>query len=256
MTAPGHRAPTISLAGAWPLALLVIMASGLAGCAGRTPAPAPAAAPADGSWRGREEVRDAIALLNQGNAVEARARLLRVLRRQEDGVARLLLSQIDGDPQQMLGAEHYPYTLREGETLSTVAQRALGNPMLFYILARYNSIAIPSSVRPGQVILVPGRRPAPPPQRPTPRPSAPPPSANPRPSPATPAARPAPAPRRANPGQAARLRAQGLAALNGGQVNRAVILLRQALALDPGNAAIRNDLARAQRIQGTVRSRP
>jgi len=49
---------------------------------------------------------------------------------------------------------------------------------------------------------------------------------------------------------------QGLAALNAGAINRAVALLRRALALDPGNAVIRNDLNRALRIQNTVRSRP
>lgn len=239
----------------WCRFAIAAAALGLAGCAGQVRTPqAPTAEPETGNWRGREEVRDAIALLNQGNPTEARRRLLRALRRQEDSVARSLISQIDGDPRQLLGAEHYSYTLREGETLSTIAGRALGNPMLFYSLARYNSIAVPSSVRPGQVILVPGRRPAPPPPRPTPRPAAPPAATPSRPT-APPATRPAPAQRPANPAQAARLRGQGLAALNAGQVNRAVALLRQALALDPGNAAIRADLARAQRVQSTVRSR-
>jgi len=235
--------------------LSALLAMSLAGCG--TPqraaiAPPSSAAPReDSNWRGREEVREAIALLNRGEAAAARTKLMGVLRRQPgDDVARQLLRQIDTDPRELLGRENYSYTLREGETLSTVAQRALGNPMLFYALARYNSVAVPESVGAGQTILVPGRRPAPPPPpRPEPRP------APARPAPPPEATAPRPAPRAGNPAQAARLRAQGLAAMNAGQINRAVALLRQALAQDPGNAVIRNDLNRALRVQSTLRSR-
>jgi len=235
---------------------IVLLALGLAGCGtmqrpGVAP-PSDGAPQQDANWRGREEVRDAIALLNLGDAAGARRKLVRVLRRQpSDAIAAQLLRQIDTDPRVLLGQESYSYTLREGETLSTVAQRLLGNPMLFYALARYNNIAVPSSVGPGQTIQVPGRRPvAPPPPRPEPRPT--PPRSAPAPDAAAPAPRQAP---RTNPAGAARLRGQGLAALNAGNVNRAVSLLRQALALDPGNATIRRDLDRALRIQSTVRSR-
>ena len=180
-----------------------------------------------------------------------------MLRRQPgDGVARQLLAADRHRSARCCSArENYSYTLREGETLSTVAQRALGNPMLFYALARYNNIAVPASVgaraRPSRFPAAARRRRRAP--RPEPRPTP----AAARRAAAGPAA-PAPRPRRAraaNPAQAARLRGQGLAALNAGAVDRAVALLRQALALDPGNAAIRNDLDRALRIQSTVRSR-
>jgi hypothetical protein len=232
----------------------VLIALALAGCGTvrRTVAPVSGAAPQDdGNSRGRERVREAIAALNRGDAPAARRVLAAMLRRQpNDAVARQLLAQLDTDPRILLGQESYSYTLREGETLSTVAQRALGNPMMFYALARYNNIAVPTSVVPGQTILVPGRRPAPPPpprQEPRQVPT--------RPAPDTTAPAPRPAPR-GNPALAARLRGQGLAALNAGLINRAVALLRQALSLDPGNAVIRSDLARALRILGTVRSRP
>ena len=43
--------------------------------------------------------------------------------------------------------------------------------------------------------------------------------------------------------------------MNAGAIDQAVALLRQALALDPDNAAIRSDLNRALRVQNTVRSR-
>jgi len=235
-----------------PIALLALI---LAGCGTvRRPGVTPGTASPpqqEGNWRGREDVRDAIALLNRGDPAAARLKLMGALRRQPgDNIARQLIQQIDTDPRTLLGAESYSYTLRQGENLSTIAQRALGNPMLFYALARYNNIAVPDSVMPGQTILVPGRRPAPPPPRPEPRPTT------------TPRAGPAPAetppPRQAprtNPALASRLRGQGLAALNAGNVGRAVALLRQALALDPGNATIRRDLDRALRIQSTVRAR-
>ena len=216
---------------------------------------APPAAASEGNWRGRERVQEAIALLNRGDAPRARRQLMAALRRDPaDGIARQLLTQIDGDPRQILGAQSYSYTLRDGETLSTVAQRALGNPMMFWILARFNNIAVPQDVRPGQVIEVPGRRPAPPiVRRPAPaREDAAPARTQPRPAPAAPAPAAQPV---ANPARAGRLRSQGLAALNAGAVDRAVGLLGQASAADPGNGAIRADLARAQRVQRTIRSR-
>jgi hypothetical protein len=253
---PRRSAPDRSIS----LAMVVLLGVALAGCQtaprGGPGTPSGGASSRAGNWPQR--LRDVIADLNRGDAAAARRKLMQMLRRQPgDSVALQLLSQIDRDPRDLLGRESYSYTLRPGETLSTVAQRALGNPMLFYALARYNNIAVPSSAGSGQTIQVPGRRPAPPAQpRPEPRTparsprTAPPPSAAPAPAPS-----PRPAAPRGNPALAARLRAQGLAALNTGAADRAVALLSQALALDPGNPAIRNDLGRARRIQATLRSR-
>ncbi len=55
-----------------------------------------------------------------------------------------------------------------------------------------------------------------------------------------------------DPASAARLRARGLEELNRGQVAKAVALLSQASRLDPGNAVIRRDLERAERISRVV----
>jgi len=244
-------------------ASIALLALALAGC-GTAQRGAHVAAPSQGpntaGAQTTERLREAIADLYRGDGPAARRKLMAMLRRQPgDATARRLLSQIDTDPRVLLGAENYSYTMREGETLSSIAQRALGDPMLFYALARYNNIAVPSSVVAGQVILIPGHRPAPP--APPPPPQAPPPRPTPRPTPrpAQPVPGPvtqAPQPRATNPALAARLRGQGLAAMNGGQINRAVALLRQAQSLDPNSAVIRNDLARALRIQSTVRARP
>lgn len=97
------------------------------------------------------------------------------------------------------------------------------------------------------------------------RPAAAPRPAAPRPSPQAPVAKPA-APRPAAPvvtpkpganaARAAQLRAQGLEQLNRGAIDRAVALLSQASQLNPGNALIQRDLARAVRIRGAVRAKP
>ena len=59
----------------------------------------------------------------------------------------------------------------------------------------------------------------------------------------------------ADPAAARRARSAGLTALNQGKVSQAVAHLRRAASLDPGNTAIAADLARAERIARTVRSR-
>jgi predicted Zn-dependent protease len=245
------------------MALGVVAALGLGGCgssgtktvASASSAPVSAPTEEEGNWAGRDGVKDAIALLNEGNSKEARERLMAVLRKQPgDAIARQLVQQIDSDPKVLLGSESYSYTLKDGESLSSVAQRTLGNPMMFYALARYNGIAVPTSVEAGQTILVPGKRPEP--ARAAAKKTAP--KAAPEPKAA---AKPVesvakPAARAANPAQASKFRGQALAALNSGAIDRAVSLLRQALSHDPGNGTIKGDLNRALRIQKTVRSRP
>ncbi len=197
------------------------------------------------------------ALLNDGNVKEAEKLLRALLKRSPmDSSARVLLDSIERDPKDLLGPTSYPYTVRPGETMTLLAERLLGNRLKAYQLARYNGIAIPSTLSAGQVIRIPGTapRPAPPPRsdapnRPSPSPSSPA-ASKPRPAPA-----PAPTKPAANPAAARQARAAGLAQLNQGNVNRAVALLRRAAVLDPGNPVIARDLQRAERIAATVRAR-
>ena len=255
MTSRFFRLPRIAFAAT----LAGLLVSGCGGNSGDRVKSASAPPPsAGGSWAGRNSVSEAIQLLNDGEAVRARKLLANVLKKEPgDSVARQLIGQIDGDPKAMLGSQKYRYTLKEGESLSLLAHRHLGSPIMFYALARYNDIAVPTSIRPGQTILIPGRAPPPPViAKPAPKPTP----ATPK-QPAPTASKPAPSTakpvrRSANAAQASRLRGQGLAAMNAGAINRAVALLRQALSLDPASALIKNDLGRALRIQGTVRSRP
>lgn len=208
----------------------------------------PGAAEEEASSSPREHVRAAIEFLDAGDERQARAELRAALRDQpNNATAALLMEQLDTDPRQLLGANARPYVVRPGETMSQIAERHLGNGLLFYALARYNGMAAPNAVSAGQTLMVPRRTnaaasapvevpvtaPAPV-QASSSAPNAGPPAAN---------------------GRANQMRLQGLQHLNAGQVDRAVVLLRQAQALEPANAAIQRDLDRAVRLQASLRAR-
>jgi len=199
----------------------------------------------------REYVRAAVEELNVGNENSARAELRAAMEMQPgNNAARRLMEQIEGDPREMLGESARTYTVRSGETMSELAGRFLGDPLLFYALARYNGLEAPNQLSAGQTLSIPRRASAgstyasaaTPSSAPTDRlGSAPTPAATPRPP-------------GSDPTRAGQLRLQGLQRLNTGDVNGAVGLLRQALALDSGNPAIQRDLDRALRMQTSLRA--
>jgi LysM repeat protein len=212
--------------------------------------PAAAATPA--------EIDAAFDLLMAGKEDDARKALDRLLKRDPMSAnARLLRDSIGRDPKELMGPVSFPYTVRAGDTLVGVSQRLLGNRLKAYQLLRYNDLRAPVLLTPGQVLRIPGEPPRieVPRTEPVRRPdTTPTPAPRPRPAPVKPTPAPA-APSAANPAAARSARAAGLAALNGGAVNRAVGLLRRAAQLDPGNPLIARDLARAERIAATVRAR-
>lgn len=202
------------------------------------------------------EIDAILLLLDQGDTGAAKKRINDALKRDPmNASVQVLRDSIDRDPKDLLGPASFAYTTRSGDTMAGLAQRFLGNRLKAYQLARYNGIAKPADLAAGQTLRIPG---APPrieiPRRAEPRAAAPTPAkarpAMPRPAPA---ARPA-API-ANPVAARQARAAGLAALNSGNIGRAVGLLRRAATLDPGNPMIARDLTRAQRIAATVKAR-
>ena len=73
--------------------------------------------------------------------------------------AAVLLSQLGADPVAMLGKEKFSYKVQPGDTLSRIARRFLGEPLKFYVLARYNKIPISDRLEAGQVIDIPGKKP-------------------------------------------------------------------------------------------------
>ena len=163
------------------------------------PVPLPAAVQPSGpvtpaSQQQAQKVAVATAdLLQSGNEDQARTELKRAL--SLDPQTKLALSltrQMTVDPIAMLPQDPFSYTVKPGDTLALIAQRYLGDPYLFYVLARYNDIKVPRQLSSGQVIQVPGKASAPAVNSPSPSP-APRPSAQ-RPPPAPPAAAPPPAP--------------------------------------------------------------
>lgn len=106
------------------------------------------------------EARD---LLQEGEESAASAVLTQALSLDPSNeLARKLIDQVKADPEAELGSTHFDYTIQAGDSLSRLAERFLGDRMRFYILARYNGIAIPSRVAVGQTIKIPGRASRPP----------------------------------------------------------------------------------------------
>lgn len=107
-------------------------------------------------------IQNAITALQTGQEANAKKELDTLLRQEpENKVARSLLAQIKTDPATYFGnQDSFSYTLQPGDTLSSIAQRFLDEPLKFYILARFNGITDPSRVAPGRTIKVPGKKPA------------------------------------------------------------------------------------------------
>lgn len=66
-----------------------------------------------------------------------------------------LLRQIDEPPESLLPGPYRRIEVGPGESLSLIAARELGDPLLFYALARLNGIEVPARVPAGSVLRVP-----------------------------------------------------------------------------------------------------
>jgi tetratricopeptide (TPR) repeat protein len=76
-------------------------------------------------------------------------------------VAADLKEQLTADPQQYVtqkyGGQSFKYSVKNGESISLIAKRYMGNTLKFVILARYNDIDEPKSVNVGTVLRIPGK---------------------------------------------------------------------------------------------------
>ncbi len=110
----------------------------------------------------KELFRQGVDALQRGEGQKAKPLLQQVLVLEPNHkYAASLLSQIDADPVEMLGKEFFHYKVQQGETLSLIARRHLGDPFKFYILARYNDIIMSDNLEAGRSIKIPGKKPAP-----------------------------------------------------------------------------------------------
>lgn len=99
---------------------------------------------------------DAIDRMQAGDGEQA----LAVLRRLQSAdpasnTLRLLRRQVETDPEEILPGPYRNVTVQRGESLSQIAARDLGNPLLFYALARLNGIDEPRRIQTGTVLRVP-----------------------------------------------------------------------------------------------------
>lgn len=200
-----------------------------------------------------------VELLNQNDEKTARVELAALLLQAPGRREALVLEQsIKGNPYELVPRGSFSYIVLPGDTFITIARDYLGDSYKFYALARISGIAA-NMLKPGDTIQIPGRLRDPvrpgamrtrvPYSRPRTRPRF-------TPTPGVPATANAPAaPAQTDPAGALRLRRQGLERMTAGQINVAVDRLGRAQRLDPDNKAIAADLARARRIQGTVRTR-
>lgn len=235
-------------------AIVVVLAAFATACSN---APHPNASAGAALSATHNEVEAIAALLDAGETAKAKKRITAALKRDpNDANLMLLRDSIDRSPQELLGPNHYAYTVQQGDTFPGLAQRFLGNRLKAYQLARYNGVSGAGVLTAGQVLQIPGQLARIEAPRHIDRPTEPvraPPRAR-TPARATPAP-PAAAHLGTNPVAARQARSAGLAALNEGNPGRAVGLLARAAALDPGNPAIARDLQRAQRINATVKAR-
>lgn len=265
-----HHASGAGATGGRRLGLILatlLLLLGLGGCAGWTKSGPHAVSirshrPAAGLTT-QERIDKAVALLGEGKRAQARVEVVQALAEQpSNAAARSLLGQIDISPRVLLGEKSYPYVVKPGDTISGLADRLLGDRLMFYALARYNGMEKATDLAVGRTLRIPGAPkkapaaappPAPAPTAPPPRKPSPPVAAPATPPPAPAVARPA-APAR-DPARASQLRGAALRKMNTGEIDAAVSLLQQALTLDPGDDLIENDLQRAKRIQATLRAR-
>lgn len=104
----------------------------------------------------QERFQQGLRLLEQGNTVVARRELVIYLQQQPDNAtARNLLQQIDTPAADYFPADYRVVHLPSGGSLSTLAERYLGDPYQFHALAKYNGIAQPGKLEQGQAIRIP-----------------------------------------------------------------------------------------------------
>lgn len=197
-----------------------------------------------------QQTAEVVAALEIGDTKRALKLLKPMIKRDPANAQfRTLETSIKGNPETILGSQSFEYAVKPGDRMQALSQRFMGDPLKFFLLARYNGLKNGQLIS-GQKIRIPGKAPVA-----EPGPVA---RAKPKPVPAT--AKPSRpdivvVKPKANPVHAATLRGRGLAALNRGKVADAVIMLRKAQAVDPANSAIRRDLERAERLLASVKAR-
>lgn len=158
------RDPSIDLLAVAGLrCVFVLLAVGLlAGCqlippreTSRTESPAAVSDARSGQSARLVDVMDAL----QNGDFAAAATLLEALRHANPGSSTLSLlqQQLTEPPESLLPPPYRSFRVQPGDTLSEIAERELGNPLLFVALARLNGLAEPRRLSVGSELRVPVR---------------------------------------------------------------------------------------------------
>jgi LysM repeat protein len=247
------------------LPFLMMAIAVLSACATTAPAPGPAAletpeavavaaapetpvlAPIEPPKTLSSRIADAVQHLDRGDVEKASNELTLALKdAPKDATARRLMSQIDTDPVVLLGPAVQTYVVVTGDTMSAIADRFLGDHLMFFALSRYNGLSSPRALRLGQTLKIPKSAKvsvlaAAAPVAPL--------------VPKAPAETAAAASTASPASKASALRLSALENLNNGHADRAVEQLNQAKSLNPQDASIERDLARALKIQTAMTSK-
>ncbi|MDT8408226.1 MAG: LysM domain-containing protein [Wenzhouxiangellaceae bacterium] len=94
--------------------------------------------------------------MQQGDA-EAARRILSDLEERQPGsaIVRMLIRQIDMPAAELLPGPYREIEVRPGDSLAGIAERELGNPLLFYALGRLNGIDVPRLLAVGMRLKLP-----------------------------------------------------------------------------------------------------
>ena len=144
---PGHR---------WRSALLVALALAAGGCQLSEKRPASETPSEPQQSEATVDLSAAIGHLERGEEERARALLLK-LRDKTPGseVVDRLLRQIDVPARELLPGPYREIEVSAGDSLSLIAGRELGDPLLFYALARLNGIEAPARIPTGTLVQIP-----------------------------------------------------------------------------------------------------
>lgn len=120
------------------------------------PAPAPVPEESTAEPVPQGDLSTVMADLESGRGDAARALLEKLIEdAPSSGVLASLMRQIDEPVEVLLPGPYREVEVGAGESLSLIASRELGDPLMFYALARLNGIAVPAQVPVGAVLKVP-----------------------------------------------------------------------------------------------------
>ncbi|MDT8448554.1 MAG: LysM peptidoglycan-binding domain-containing protein [Wenzhouxiangellaceae bacterium] len=112
--------------------------------------------PAAAGLSGRRDLGAAMDLLQRGRFENARTLLAELNEAQpESGPAALLLEQLITPAEALMPGPYRQLRIEPGDSLSRIAEREFGNPLLFVALARLNGIEVPGNVAAGTMLRVP-----------------------------------------------------------------------------------------------------